>query len=100
MGSGEPPTGNPPEEPGARAGSGVAMISIRYVLPLLVTLAGLVVMALGGENNLEGGAGIVSAGAAIYMVNWLFRAGATGDLEREREAAARDYFSEHGRWPD
>lgn len=73
---------------------------LRYVLPAVATAGGIVIMALGGEANLEGGAGIVSAGLAIYLVNWLFRMGADGDRERDREAAARVYFDEHGRWPD
>jgi hypothetical protein len=73
---------------------------VRYVLPAVVVLAGLVVMSLGGESDLEGGAGIVGAGLAIFFLNWLFRAGASGEREREAEEAARDYFDRHGRWPD
>jgi hypothetical protein len=70
------------------------------VLPAAVILAGIVVMALGSEAELEGGAGIVSAGIAIFFINWLFRAGAAGEREREREDRARDYYDRHGRWPD
>jgi len=73
---------------------------MRYVLPAIVSLAGLVIMLLGSDADLEGGASIVSAGLAIYAVNWLFRIGATGDREREREDAARAYFERHGRWPE
>ena len=65
-----------------------------------IVLGGLVVMSFGDENHLEGGAGIVSAGLAIFFVNWLFRTGASGDREREAEEAARDYFERHGRWPN
>jgi hypothetical protein len=75
------------------------LVGIRYVLPAAVTLAGLVLMALGGEADLEGGASIVSAGLAIYFLNWLFRLGASGDRERDAEQAAREYFNRHGRWP-
>jgi len=74
-------------------------VGIRYVLPAVVTIAGLVMMALGGETDLEGGASLVSAGLAIYFLNWLFRLGAKGDRERDAEQAARDYFNRHGRWP-
>jgi hypothetical protein len=66
----------------------------------MVVLSGVVVMALGGESNLEGGAGIVSAGLAVYLINWLFRAGVSGDRQRLAEQAARDYFDRHGHWPD
>ncbi len=75
------------------------LVGIRYVLPAIVTVAGLVMMALGGETNVEGGASLVSAGLAIYFLNWLFRLGAKGDRERDAEQAARDYFNRHGRWP-
>jgi len=73
---------------------------VRYVLPAVVVTGGLVVMALGSEAELEGGGGIVSAGLAVYFINWLFRAGASGDRERESEERAREYFDLHGHWPD
>jgi hypothetical protein len=86
---------------GARASGFTAwlLIGVRYALPLVVVIVGLVLMSLGGESDLEGGAGFVSAGLAIYFLNWLFRIGASGDRERDIEQAARDYFNEHGRWP-
>lgn len=79
---------------------GWLLVGIRYVLPAMVVLAGIVIMALGSEVDLEGGASILSAGLAIYFINWLFRLGAKGDSEREREDAARDYYTRHGRWPE
>jgi hypothetical protein len=82
-----------------RPGSGWALRGVRYVLPIVVTLVGLVMMSFGSDVDLEGGASLVSAGLAIYFINWLFRIGVTGDQEREREDEARDYFDEHGRWP-
>jgi len=75
------------------------LVGVRYVLPVAVVIAGIVVMAFGSESDLEGGAGLVSAGLAIYFLNWLFRIGADGDRERDTEQAARDYFNRHGRWP-
>jgi hypothetical protein len=74
-------------------------VGMRYVLPTLIVIGGIVIMALGSENDLEGGASIVSAGLAVYFLNWLFRIGARGDREREDERAAREYFARHGRWP-
>jgi len=76
------------------------MFALRYALPGLVIVAGVVIMLGGGEDNLLGGAGIVSAGAAIYLVNFLFRLGASGDAERRAEAQAREHFEKHGHWPD
>ena len=82
------------------ASSPWSLVALRYVLPALVAVVGLAIMAMGSETDLEGGAGIVSAGLAIYFVNWLYRIGVRGDRERESEDAARDYFERHGRWPD
>jgi hypothetical protein len=79
---------------------GALLFSIRYLLPAVVVLAGVIVMAMGSESEVEGGAAIVSAGLAIYFLNWLFRAGARGERERDLEDAAREYFDRHGRWPD
>jgi hypothetical protein len=77
-----------------------AMVLLRYVLPAAVIIGGLVVMAFGTETDLEGGAGILSAGLAIYFINWLFRAGMAGERQREAEDRAREHFERHGRWPD
>jgi hypothetical protein len=76
------------------------MAWLRYVLPAAVVLAGLIAMAFGTDNSLEGGAGLVSAGLAIWFVNWLFRIGAEGDADRDAEERAREYFDLHGHWPD
>lgn len=73
--------------------------SVRYGLPAVIVLAGIVIMSLGGETELEGGAAIVGAGLAVYLLNWLVRLGASGDREREEEDRAREYFSRYGRWP-
>jgi hypothetical protein len=75
------------------------LVGVRYVLPAAVVLAGMIVMALGSESDLEGGASIVSAGLAIFFLNWLFRIGVQGEREREAEDEAREYLSRHGRWP-
>src|ERR1700747_1646994 len=79
---------------------GRGVVLVRYVLPAAVIIAGALVMSLGGEADLEGGAGIVGAGIAIFAVNWLIRASAAGDRDRDREQQARDFFDAHGRWPD
>lgn len=67
----------PPRRRGSRARRW-GLRSIRYLLPAGVTLCGAVIMAFGSETDLEGGASIVSAGLAIYFVNWLYRIGVTG----------------------
>jgi hypothetical protein len=73
---------------------------VRYGVPALVVLAGVSAMCFGTDVSLEGGAGLVSAGLAIYFINWLFRIGVRGDAERDAENRARDYFDRYGRWPE
>jgi hypothetical protein len=87
------------QRPESSTDASFAMICLRYVLPAVVILAGVVVMALGSETELEGGAGIAGAGLAIFAMNWLIRK-ASDDRERAQEEAARDYFDAHGYWPD
>jgi hypothetical protein len=96
----QPAQTGPEDRPEGASGNRLLLIGIRYVLPAGVLVGGIVVMALGGESNLEGGGGIVSAGLAIYLINWLFRAGADGDRERDAEERAREYLDLHGHWPD
>ena len=78
------------------------LVTVRYVVPGVLLLAGFVVLfaapsgALGGE----GFALFAGAAASILLLNVLYRMGVQGDQERDREDAARAYFDAHGRWPD
>jgi hypothetical protein len=73
---------------------------VRIWLPIVVVVGGVLAIALGPEDiRWEGGMGIIGAGLAIWLINILFRIGATGDLERDEEDRAREYFDRHGRWP-
>jgi hypothetical protein len=77
------------------------LFAVRYGLPVAAVIAGAIVMSLGSESDMEGGAGIVGAGLAIYAINWLYRTAFEGDrIERAREEAARSYLATHGHWPD
>jgi hypothetical protein len=74
---------------------------VRYWLPAVVTLAGILVMVIGRDVvALEGGAGIVGAGLSIWLLNFLYRVGAHDDVDRDEEDAARDFYDSHGHWPD
>jgi hypothetical protein len=75
--------------------------AVRYVLPAVLVLAGLAVLVVDdGAGRLDGFAMLVGAGLSVALLNVLFRFGAAGDREREEEDRAREFFSEHGRWPD
>ncbi|HEX8207769.1 MAG TPA: hypothetical protein VF587_17015 [Solirubrobacteraceae bacterium] len=74
---------------------------VRIGLPILICLGGIFVIALEpSRNGLEGGLLIVSAGLSVWLLNWLYRIGVAGERERDDEDRAREYFDEHGVWPD
>jgi hypothetical protein len=78
----------------------MALLAIRYGIPLVLLVAGVIVSATAGGVGLAAGALFISAGTAVLLLNVLYRIGVEGDKERDREESAREFFDEHGRWPD
>lgn len=77
------------------------MLSVRYLLPLILFLAGFALLAIEpNSTGVEGWAMCTGAAMSVLLVNVLFRAGARGDLERVAEDDARAYYRVHGHWPD
>ena len=77
------------------------VFTVRYVLPAVLIVAGFVLLlVVDGALRWDGWAMCVGAGLSVLLLNWLFRLGVAGDRERDEEAAARDYLTEHGYWPD
>ena len=64
----------------------MALHAIRYGIPLVLLIAGVVVCA--------------AADSMAAAANVLHRMGVEGDRDRDQEDRARAYFDEHGRWPD
>jgi hypothetical protein len=67
---------------------------------VLAVLAGVVAMCFGTDTSLVGGAGLIGAGLATWLISWLYRVGVEGDRTRDAEERARRYFERHGRWPE
>jgi hypothetical protein len=77
------------------------MLAVRYVLPLVLFLGGIAMFAIEPNSiGVEGLAMATGASLSVLLLNWLFRQGVRGDRERDAEEAAREYYAEHGRWPD
>jgi hypothetical protein len=77
------------------------MPAVRYGLPAVLIVAGFVILfTTEGSLKWDGWAMCVGAGLSVLLLNWLFRIGAQGDRERDDEERAREFFSEHGHWPD
>ena len=76
-------------------------LAVRYVLPGVIAVAGVIVLIFNRSiNGLEGFAMFIGVAGSILLLNVLYRVGVSGDRERDEEEAARVYFDEHGRWPD
>jgi hypothetical protein len=77
------------------------LIFVRYVLPSLLTLAGVILIVIKPEGaTLHGGLGIIGAGLAAFLFAFLAKVSMTGDKFRDHEEEARRFFDEHGYWPD
>jgi drug/metabolite transporter (DMT)-like permease len=74
----------------------------RVWLPLVIAVAGIVAIVIGHGTNgtAAAGVGLLIVALIVWMVNWMYRMSVASNREREREEAARTYFSVHGRWPD
>jgi hypothetical protein len=77
-------------------------IFIRRWLPAIVCLIGIVIGAVEGfdATGFDATMAFLGAGCSIWLINFLWRLGVSGDDERDREESARAYLAEHGRWPD
>jgi uncharacterized membrane protein YoaK (UPF0700 family) len=76
----------------------MALHAIRYGIPLVLFVAGVVVGAV--TDSFAAAALFFSAATAVLLLNVLHRMGVEGDRERDREEEARAYFDRHGRWPN
>jgi hypothetical protein len=75
--------------------------AVRYALPAVLVLGGFVVLlVVDGARRFDGFALLVGSGLSVALLNVLFRLGVSGDRTRDDEERAREFFSEHGYWPD
>jgi hypothetical protein len=76
--------------------------AVRYGLPTLIFLAGVVVFGAASDRDtgITVGSMFMGAGIAVFLLNFFFRIGVEGDKDREAEDRRREYFDLHGFWPD
>lgn len=78
----------------------MGLLVVRYGIGALMVAAGVVMLIISPAGlGVDGFAMAVGGGLSVLLINFLFRLGASGDREREREEEARRYFDEHGEWP-
>ncbi len=90
--------GAPP--PSGEEGTRRLLRFTRHGIPALTALAGIVAMCFGTETSLVGGAGLIGAAIATWLIAWLYRLGIAGEAARVREERARAQFERTGRWPE
>ena len=75
---------------------------VRYGIPGLIFLAGCIITAVDTDTQrgLLVGSMFIGAAFAVILLNFFFRIGVEGDKDRDREERAREFFDEHGYWPD
>jgi hypothetical protein len=76
------------------------MFIVRYGIGAAMVVAGIVLLIAVPGTGVDGFAMAAGGGLSVVMINFLFRLGAQGDLERTREEDARRHFDEHGEWPE
>ena len=101
------------EQRGSEQGGRITRLLLaatRLWLPVTIALAGVVLIVLGhGRVSTAGdphtvlsatGVALLLVAVTVWMINWMFRMSVESNRDREREEEAREYFDEHGRWPD
>jgi hypothetical protein len=86
----------------------VLLAATRLWLPVAIAAAGVVLIVAGqarsgsalNDSLAAVGVALIITALIVWMINWMFRLSVQSNRDREREEAARDYFSRHGRWPD
>lgn len=77
------------------------LFALRYVVPLALLVAGVVILFVAPESTRYDGFGLCwGAAFALFVFAQLIRLNTSGAGDRDREEAARDYYTQHGRWPD
>ena len=75
--------------------------AVRYWLPVALIVAGVLsLFVIDDSDRYEAFSMLVGSGLSVALLNVLFRYGSKGDEERDAEDAAREYYAQHGRWPD
>lgn len=77
------------------------LFMLRYGLPGIFVVAGIVILVAAPESTRYDGFGLCwGAAFALAVFAQLLRLNTSGTDDRHREQAARDYYGEHGHWPD
>jgi hypothetical protein len=74
------------------------LLLVRWGLPLGLLAGGVVLLVF---YDIEGvGEALVAASVCVWISNLMFRFSFSDVSDRDRDERAREYFDEHGHWPD
>jgi len=90
----------PSRKPAAPPPTALMLRLMRHGLPAVIVAAGVIAMCFGTYSAMIGGASLIGAGGATWLVSWFYRIGVESDAVRVREDQARRYYAHFGRWPD
>jgi len=75
------------------------ILLLRAGLPSLIALAGVVLLIIGGSMNVGLGVTLIGVAFLVVLINAFVRLSFASENDRDKEEAARDYFTRTGRWP-
>ena len=91
----------PPTQPEHPPQASTGVLIIRYGLGAVMVCAGIVLLIISPAGlGFDGFALAVGGGLSVVLFNVLFRLGLSSEADREEEERARNYFDEHGEWPE
>jgi hypothetical protein len=92
---------DPQTQPEQPQETSAGVLIIRYGLGAVMVGAGIVLLIISPAGlGFDGFALAVGGGLSVVLFNVLFRLGLSSEADREEEEQARNYFDEHGEWPE
>ena len=73
---------------------------VRIWLPAAIVVAGVLLVAFGGDAARGAGIVLIGVAALVVLANLFIRLGLMSERDREREQERRRSFTRRGRWPD
>ena len=65
------------------------LLLVRYVLPALIAVAGVILIIIGGDATTGAGVVLIGVAGLVVLANLFIRLGIQSERDREREAERR-----------
>lgn len=85
----------------APAWGDIGMLVLRYGIGIAMVLGGVVVLITSPAGlGVDGFAMAAGGGLSVLLINFMYRLSVSSERDRLEEERARQYFDEHGEWPE